>query len=321
MRCTMAEEKSSKGKWIAVIIIIVILGLISMVIAGIMSVIIGITSLDTSSTPIGSGNVALIPIKGVILTETVSSPFGGSGDTSSSDVVESIEKADKNPSIKAIVFEINSPGGSGVASDEIASAIKRSSKPTVSYVREVGASGAYWVASATDRIFVNRMSIVGSIGVIASYLEFSGFMQEYNITYERFVAGKYKDFGSPFRKPTNDERDLFQIQLDSMHDIFINEVATNRNMSQEKVRELATGFFFTGEQGINLGLVDEIGGKEEVKTYLEKELNMTIQFVEYKRKRTLLDLFGEMSSQGTFAMGKGIGTALVERKPQLSIYT
>jgi len=317
----MAEEKSSKGKWIAVIIIIVILGLISMVIAGIMSVIIGITSLDTSSTPIGSGNVALIPIKGVILTETVSSPFGGSGDTSSSDVVESIEKADKNPSIKAIVFEINSPGGSGVASDEIASAIKRSSKPTVSYVREVGASGAYWVASATDRIFVNRMSIVGSIGVIASYLEFSGFMQEYNITYERFVAGKYKDFGSPFRKPTNDERDLFQIQLDSMHDIFINEVATNRNMSQEKVRELATGFFFTGEQGINLGLVDEIGGKEEVKTYLEKELNMTIQFVEYKRKRTLLDLFGEMSSQGTFAMGKGIGTALVERKPQLSIYT
>ena len=86
---------------------------------------------------------------------------------------------EENKDIKAIVLEINSPGGSAVASDEIASAVKKSNKPTVAVIREAGASGGYWIASSTDHIIANRMSITGSIGVISSYLEFSGLIEKY----------------------------------------------------------------------------------------------------------------------------------------------
>lgn len=315
----MAEEKkSSIGKWIIIILVILILGFISIILAAVVSVFFSIGG-ETSASLSSSGNVAVIPINGVILTETSTSPFSGDADTSSTDVVEYIERANENPSIKAIVFEINSPGGSGVASDEIAQAIKLADKPTIAYIREVGASGAYWVASATDRVYANRMSIVGSIGVIGSYLEFSGLLERYNVTYQRFVAGKYKDFGSPFRKPSKEEKDLFQVQLDAMHDIFIEQVAINRNMSKEQVEDLATGFIFTGDQALANGLIDEIGGKREVVAYLEQELNMSITLVEYKKKRTLLDLLGEVSAQKGFSIGRGIGASLIEesKKPQM----
>src|SRR3989338_6818866 len=94
--------------------------------------------------------------------------------TASSETIKFIEKADKNPSIKAIILEINSPGGSAVASEEIANAVKKTNKTTVAWIREIGTSGAYWIASSSDHIVASRMSVTGSIGVIASYLEFEG---------------------------------------------------------------------------------------------------------------------------------------------------
>ena len=114
-----------------------------------------------------SGNVALIPIDGVIVGDK-DSDFLFESVTSSPEAVELIEKANKNPNIKAIILEINSPGGSAVASEEIANAIRKTNKTTVAWIREAGASGAYWVASATDYVVANRASITGSIVVIAS---------------------------------------------------------------------------------------------------------------------------------------------------------
>ena len=179
--------------WIFVIIVLVVLFFFSMVIAGILSMMFGgeVSSL--------TGNVAVIPIKGMIVTESSNSMFGQQM-TSSGSTIKLIEKAENSPNIKAIVFEINSGGGSPVASDEIGSRIKKSDILTVGWIREAWASGAYWIASATDHIIANRMSITGSIGVVASYLEFSGTLERYNITYERLVGGKYKDIGSPYKK-------------------------------------------------------------------------------------------------------------------------
>jgi len=239
--------------------------------------------------------VAVIPIRGLITTQDAEMFFDG---TSSKEIIEYIEIADEDTSIKAIVFEINSGGGSAVASDEIGSAIKKTNKTTVAWIREAGASGGYWVASCTDHIIANRMSITGSIGVISSYIEFPGLLEKHNITYTRLVGGEYKDAGIPMRETTQEELDLMQEKVDVIHDIFIREVAVNRDLSEEYVREVATGMFFIGTEALELGLVDELGGKDEVEVYLSKELEIEeVNFVEYKRKKSVFESFGQVLSQ------------------------
>jgi protease-4 len=104
------------------------------------------------------------------------------------------------------------------------------------------------------------MSITGSIGVIASYLQFSDLLDEHGVTYERMVAGRYKDMGTPFKDLSDTERLIFQQTLDQIHTEFIEGVAENRNMSVSEVRKLATGQVYLGIKAIELGLVDAIGG-------------------------------------------------------------
>ena len=204
----------------------------------------GISLFFSEDLTINKGNVLVIPIKGIILADDT----GGFGPdiASSSEIVADIEDAGENDDIIAVVFEINSPGGSAVASDEIGQAIKKLNKTTVSYIREVGASGGYWIASSTDRVYANRMSITGSIGVIASYLQFSGFLEKHNIEYERLVSGKYKDIGSPFKDLSDVERLIFQKSLDAIYDEFVKEVAENRGLEVKVVEKLATGQIFVG---------------------------------------------------------------------------
>lgn len=313
----MAKEKTDSNKsnnTVKIILIIVAIVLVAiMIIPAILFSLLGIliSGIDTSSTASSSGNVAIIPITGTILTS--GSPWDSSI-TVSSNTVELIEEVSSDSSIKAVIFEINSPGGSGVASDEIATAIKNINKPSVAYIREVGASGSYWVASATDYIFANKFSTVGSIGVIASYLEFSGLLQDYNVTYQRFVAGDNKDFGSPFREPTNQERQQFQELLDSLHSIFITEVAQNRNLSVDYVSTLADGSIFTGLNAVENKLVDEIGGKSEAIAYLEEELNIKAKPVYYGREASLFDFLGGFKSEGMYNIGQGIGDAITPEK-------
>ena len=159
---------------------------------------------------IPSGNVAVIAIKGPIMAENSGGMFG-SGAATSTDIVNYIEEAEKDPGVKAVLFEINSPGGTAVASDEIAQAIhllkEKTNKTTVAWIREVGASGGYWIASASEYIVANRMSITGSIGVISSYLDFSGLMDRYDVNYQRLVSGEHKDMGTPF-KPLSKEEEI-----------------------------------------------------------------------------------------------------------------
>ena len=293
--------------WIFIVIVIILLFFFSIIIAGIISLFFGgdVTSI--------TGNVALIPIKGTIVTESSPSLFAQDV-ASSTSVIKLIDKADKNPNVKAIVFEINSPGGSAVASDEIALRVKKLKKPTVTWIREVGASGAYWIASATEHIIANRMSITGSIGVLSGYLEFSGFLDKYNVTYERLVGGEYKDMGSPFRKLTDEERGLFQREIDSIHDYFIQEVAENRNIPLSKARELGTGLFYTGGRALDLGLIDQLGGEDEVKKYLEEKLNVSVSFVKYEEKKGFFDMLTQAFNELFFYVGRGIGSAFLDKK-------
>ena len=306
------KENEPSFRWGYAIFVLLLLGILGFIAVGILSLFVGV---DVGSL---SGNVALIPIHGVILGSDDSQSFFETV-TPSLDTVELIEKADKNPSIKAMIFEINSPGGSAVASQEIADAIKKTSKTTVAWIREEGASGAYWVASSANHVVANRASITGSIGVIASYLEFPGLLERYNITYERLVAGKYKDIGSPYKDMTPEERVLFQQTLDEIRDYFVSEVAKNRNLNKKDVDKIANGLFYLGTQAKELGLIDELGGKDEVIKYIEKKEGIKAEIVEYKKEKTLLDVLSKVFSKQSFFIGRGIGSALLDKKVSSSI--
>ncbi|MFH1409544.1 MAG: signal peptide peptidase SppA [Nanoarchaeota archaeon] len=293
--------KNEQNRWGTVFITVAVIGIIS----SLSSLFIGGTG-----SSFGGGNVALIPLKGVILSETSGSLFSG-GEVGADTIVGFIDHAAKDPSIKAIIIDINSPGGSPVATDDIANAVKRANKTTVALIHEVGASGAYWVASSTDHIVANRMSAVGSIGVISSYVDFAGFMDKYGLTYNRLVSGKYKDTGIPFRNLTLTEEILIQQRLDLIHDIFMEEVAANREMDKEAVRELATGEVYLGVEAIANGLIDELGGQEEAIAYLEQELNTTVSIVEYHVDSSLLDKISSLMGEQNFRIGQGIGSGII----------
>lgn len=259
------------------------------------------------------GNVALIPIEGAI-TGNGDEDFG-TATVSSKDIVGFIEEAEENAQVKVLLLEINSPGGSAVASDEIASAVKKSNKPVVALIREAGASGAYWIASATDHIIVNRMSITGSIGVISSYLEFSGLMKNYGVGYEQLIAGDNKDMGTPFKKLTDQERTILQRKLDKIHQFFVQEVAANRNLELFKVQALATGEFYLGEEALELGLVDELGDKDTAEEFMKKNYGLErIDYIEYQPELGFFDLLSSVVSDFFFKVGEGMGSVFMRQQ-------
>ena len=296
------KTKPEKNKWWYAFKIVIGLAILSFFISILISVFI-VGDLETLD-----GNVALIDISGVIVAEK-DIDFLFEDVTSSEEITRLIRKADSNNRIKAIIFKINSGGGSPVASEEIANEIKKTNKTTVAWIREVGASGAYWIASSTDYIIANRMSITGSIGVIASYLGFSGFLEDHNVTYERLVAGNLKDIGTPFKELTQEERKLFEKNIDSIHQYFIEEVAENRNLRKKDVEEIATGLFYIGAEAKNLGLVDELGGREEVINYIENQIGEKAGIVEYKKQKGFLSSLGQVMNEKSFYVGKGIGSS------------
>lgn len=296
---------TGRSPWLVVIGIIFLLSVFSFFVLGFVALML------TDSESVASGNVAVIPIKGVIMIDEDDSLFA-TGVASSTSVVALIEEAEQDETIEAIVFDINSPGGSPVASAEIARAIKESSKPTVAVIREVGASGAYWAASAADHIIANEVSITGSIGVLASYLEYGDLLERYNVSYERFTAGKYKDMGTPYREMSNEEKTLYQSELDMMHEIFIGAVAENRGLAYDTVEPLATGQIYLGVQAVENGLVDQLGGKHEAYAYIAEQLSIEVTPMPYEEEKSFLEMLASAMDNTAFNVGTGIGAVLVE---------
>ena len=260
--------------------------------------------------------IVVVPLDGEI-TVSGNQDFFQVGGVSSTELIKTIQELDEDSSVKGVIFEINSPGGGVVASQEIASAVKSMNKTKYSVIREFGASGAYWIASATDKIIVSPLSITGSIGVYGSYLEFSELFDKYGVGYQRLVSGKYKDLGVPYRNLTDEERKLFQGKLDIIHEYFIMDVAKNRHMNFDNVKDVATGEFFLGVEAKKIGLVDELGDKDTAVELMKKQLNLTdVGIVESRKKVTLLDrFFGDVAYQ----LGRGFGKSIVEFNTRLRI--
>jgi len=244
--------------------------------------------------------IAIIPISGALVM--------GNGDgiisqphMSSDTLVEYIESADANKNVKAIILEINSPGGTALASKEVAHAVKRVNKPVIALIREVGASGAYWVASSSDVIVADEVSITGSIGVIGSYLEFSGLMELYGVDYERLVGGKYKDMGSSYKDLTPEERTLLQKKINLIHELFIQEVKTNRNIPEGEWRE---GLFYLGSEAKELGLIDVLGGRDKAISIAKERAGIKdAELVVLRQEVPLIDRLRSLATHIGYGMG------------------
>lgn len=235
--------------------------------------------------PIGS-NVAIIKIYGEIITygtETIGD-FGIAEDdiTSSKTITDYLNQINEDDEIKAIIIEIDSPGGYPVASEEIANALKKTEKLTVAVIRESGMSGAYLIASATDKIYASKMSDVGSIGVTMSYLDYSQQNEKEGLIYQQLSSGEFKDAGNPDKELSEKEKEIIMRDVKKIHQIFIEMVAENRNLDIEKVEKLADGSTMLGQDAKENGLIDEIGSIGEAKNWLEKELKIKASVCVYE---------------------------------------
>ena len=254
--------------------------------------------------------IAIITIEGAILPDGAKIPFQNTG-VSSETLIKFLDEADKSKDVKGIILEINSPGGAVVASKEVAERVAKIEKPVVALIKDMGASGAYWIAASTDSIIADRFSITGSIGVIAAYLEFSELFEKYGVTYESLKSGEYKDIGSPLKKLSNNERVVLQRKLDIIHEAFLDEVKTKRNLSEKQVNEIRTGVYFLGQEAKELGLVDMLGNKElAINITKEKAGIDEAKIIVYEKKETIFDLFTGLSASAAFFMGEGVASGL-----------
>jgi len=219
--------------------------------------------------------------------------------------LKQLKKFDEDDSIKAIILKINSPGGGAAASQEMYQAVRRvrerHKKPIVAAISTVGASGAYYVAAGSDKIFANSASIVGSVGVIAEWVNYGDLLHWAKLKDVTMKAGELKDAGSPTRDMTPKEREYLQSLIDDMHAQFIHDVAEGRKIKDEQLKPLATGQVWTGQQAMALPvkLVDTIGSFQDAVDDTAKKVGIkgepTLVRPE-KERRSLYDiLFNDAS--------------------------
>ena len=219
------------------------------------------------------------------------------------DVVDQLRKFADDSSIKAIVIHVDSPGGGAAASEEIYREVLRirddKKKTIVASIGTVGASGAYYVSSAANKIFADNASIVGSIGVIAEWYNYEELLKWAKLQAITLKAGEFKDTGSPTRPMTPEERAYMQGLIDNMHTQFIHSVAVGRKMKDDQVRALANGKVWTGQEAVPLKLVDQIGDFRMAIDDTAKSVGIkgepTLVRPEKDRKSLLDLMFGDIS--------------------------
>ena len=229
------------------------LGVTALVFVGCFAVVLGVLVFGEPGVPSFGGNrVALVEVEGLIVdADRVVRELGDHGD---------------DPSIRAVVVRIQSPGGVVGPTQEIHDAIlkiRTQGKPVVASMGSVAASGGYYLAAAATRIVANPGTLTGSIGVIMQLAEIEGLLKKVGVRYEVIKAGRLKDSASFARPMTPEERAVLQAVLDDMHDQFVTAIAEGRRLGKERVRALADGRVYSGRMAKDLGLVDALGGLDE----------------------------------------------------------
>ncbi|MFW6237969.1 MAG: signal peptide peptidase SppA [Halanaerobiales bacterium] len=211
----------------------------------------------TGEVVTGEGKVARINLSGTI--QEVGAEFGAGGITPA--FVESQLQKAREQKVEAVVLRVNSPGGSVAASQEIAELIADYEKPVVVSMGDVAASGGYYISAPADAIVARPGTQTGSIGVIFTMVNPEGLFDKIGLEMETITSGEHKDMFN--RELTEEERKLVQDLSDEAYNQFIGEIVEGRELSEEEVREQATGEVFMGSQAYELGLVDELGGYQQ----------------------------------------------------------
>src|SRR6476661_3375710 len=238
----------------------------------------------------GFGNkIGVVDLEGVIISPKI--------------VVDQLKKFADDDSIKAIILHVNSPGGGVAASEEIYREVKRirddKKKHIVASIETVGASGAYYVSSATNKIYADNGSVVGSIGVISEWVNYGDLLRWAKLKPEVLTVGEYKSTGDPTREMTPKERAYLQSLIDNMYGQFVKAVADGRHAKVEDIKAVADGRVWTGEQALSMHMIDQIADFEAAVDDTAKAVGITGKPVLVhpdKDRKTVLDLlFGDVS--------------------------
>ena len=214
----------------------------------------------------GPTKIAVVPVEGEIAS--ADSTVAGTQPTATPEgLVDALQQAKDDESVAAVVLEVNSPGGGVTASDEMHQSIldfKRSSgKPVIVSMGDTAASGGYYISTAADKIVANETTLTGSLGVFIPLLNFSEAAQKYGVAQEYIKSGKFKTMGSSWKDLTPEERKIFQSIVNEEYDRFVQVIVEGRGLPEERVREIADGRIYSGEQAKELGLVDSFGSLDE----------------------------------------------------------
>ncbi len=256
----------------------------------------GIPSKD-ASTP----HTAVVEIKGEIAS---------GADASAEMIVSALRGAFEDAGSQAVVLLINSPGGSpvqaGIINDEINRLKAKHKKPVYAVVEESCASAAYYIAVAADRIFVDKASIVGSIGVLMDGFGFTGLMDKLGVERRLMTAGENKGFLDPFSPQNEKQRAFTQTMLDQIHRQFIDVVKAGRGTRLKETTETFSGLFWSGQQAIELGLADQLGNLD----FVAREVVKAEEIIDYTRRdnvaERLIKRFGAAIGEGAVRAIKSI---------------
>jgi protease-4 len=228
-----------------------------------------------SPADVSKPHTAVIEIKGEIAS---------GGDASAELVISSMRSAFEDSGTQAVVLLINSPGGSpvqaGIINDEIHRLKAKYKKPVYAVVEETCASAAYYIAVAADKIYVDKASIVGSIGVLMDGFGFTGLMDKLGVERRLMTAGVNKGFLDPFSPQTDTQRAFAQTMLDQIHQQFIAAVKTGRGARLKETPETFSGLFWTGQQAVEMGLADQLASLD----YVAREVIKAEELVDYTRR-------------------------------------
>jgi len=245
------------------------------------------------TTGVTVAHTAVVEIKGEI---------AAGADASAEFVNAALKAAFEDEGAKAVVLLINSPGGSpvqaGMMNDEIRRLKIKHKKPVYAVIEETCASAAYYVAVAADQIFVNKASIVGSIGVLMDGFGFTGLMDKIGVERRLLTAGENKGFLDPFSAQTEKQRAFAQTMLNQIHQQFISVVKAGRGQRLKETPEMFSGLFWTGQQAIELGLADQLGTLE----YVARDIVKAEDIVDYTRRDNVAE---RLAKRFGAAVGEG----------------
>ncbi|MES2975009.1 MAG: S49 family peptidase [Pseudomonadota bacterium] len=245
-----------------------------------------------------TAHTAVVEIKGEIAS---------GADASAEFVVAAMRSAFEDEGAQAVVLLINSPGGSpvqaGIIYDEIFRLKAKYKKPVYAVVEESCASAAYYIAAATDMIYVDKASIVGSIGVLMDGFGFTGLMDKLGVERRLMTAGQNKGFLDPFSPQSPEQRAYAQTMLDQIHKQFIAAVRKGRGNRLKESPELFSGLFWSGQQSIELGLADHLGNVD----YVAREVVKAEELIDYTRRDNVAE---RLAKRFGAAFGEGAVRAM-----------